>query len=119
MERCDSSRSLYSREEPFVSYMRYVGKPLYKGARRLGLSDYLSLAAANLPGSLVHASPFFAFGLFEAGTAAFVISEVIMVNRFYSRHRQFQRARRLKETEKSRPEPTSERIEKIVERLYS
>ncbi|MBN2142033.1 hypothetical protein JW711_01765 [Candidatus Woesearchaeota archaeon] len=120
MKDCNPTRrSLYGREEPCVSYRKYVGKPLYKASRRLGLSDYLSLAVANAPGSFVHASPFFVFGLFEAGAAAFVISEVIMTNNLYSRHQAFQRERALRVSEKRIPERPRKKIEEIVERMYS
>jgi hypothetical protein len=130
----DSKKSLYSQEEPFSAYMKYLGKPLYKAARRNGASDYISLAAAHVPGAIIHSSPFLLFGQLELAALMFCFSEIILTNRLYSRHREnafsrargfasrhqaFQRAREIRKAERNKPARTEKSIEDIVTRLYS
>ena len=67
---------------PFSWYIRYLGKPLYKTARKLGLPKIGALAVANIPGSLSHVSGSLMKGNFDDAALFFGLSELILTGIF-------------------------------------
>jgi len=92
---------------PFSWYINYIGKPLYKTARKLGLPKIGALAVANIPGSLSHVSGTLMRGDFDDAALWFGVSEVICTGIFYGIHKGYELSRKRKlRTEKSEPKNT-------------
>ncbi len=85
-------RSLY----PINFYVNYLGKPLYKTARKIGFSKTGSLAAANIPGSLAHVAGSLIGGDPVLALCAFVASEILYTGLFFYDHKKNQQERKTK-----------------------
>jgi len=78
---------------PFIWYIYYVGKPLYKTARKIGLPKIGALAVANIPGSLTHVSGMLSRGDFDDATIWFSVSELLCTGFFYGVHKLYESSR--------------------------
>ncbi len=65
-------------------YKELIGKPLYKVTRKTNLSEWASLAVANIPGSAIHAC----IGITNPWLygSIFLLSELVFTSIMYSRH---------------------------------
>ena len=72
---------------PYSWYAEYIGQPLYKTARKIGLPVVGALATANIPGSLAHASGKLTAGNFYEAALLFGISEIVFTGIFYGLHK--------------------------------
>lgn len=95
---------------PFSWYVNYIGKPLYKKTRKLGLPKIGALTVANIPGSLLHVSGTLMRGDFDSAALKFGISEVIFTGIFYGIHKSYKlsRKRKLNSAKKNRQKNTIE-----------
>jgi hypothetical protein len=74
---------------PFSWYVDYVGKPLYKIARKMGSPKIGALAVANIPGSLSHVSRSLMDGDLTKAVLIFGVSELICTGMLYGIHMQY------------------------------
>ena len=79
--------SLYPGIPPFSWYIYYLGEPLYKVGRKIGLPKVGALALANVPGSLFHVHRDILNGDFGKATLLFGVSELIFTGILYGIHK--------------------------------
>lgn len=79
--------SLYPGIPPFIWYVYYLGEPLYKVGRKIGLPKVGALALANVPGSLFHVYKDILNGDFGEAALLFGVSELIFTGLFYGIHK--------------------------------
>ncbi len=99
---------------PFTWYIDYLGKPLYKTARKIGLPRMGALAVANIPGSLAHVSGKLSRGDFDDAAIWFGISELFFTSLFYGLHKLYELNRRKKLNHRGN-NSAKETIEDLVE----
>ena len=83
---------LYGAIPPFTWYCDYIGKPLYRMAREIGLPKLGAIAVAGLPVSVFHTS-----GIKDDTDAVLLLiaSEILCTGFIYGVHRLYTISRRI------------------------
>jgi len=91
---------------PFSWYINYIGEPLYKLGRKMGLPKVGALVMANIPGSLSHVSGLISGGDYDDAALWFVVSEILCTGFFYGIHKGYGilRKKRIGKIENKTPE---------------
>lgn len=104
--------SLYGIIPPFIWYVYYIGEPLYKAGRKIGLPKIGALALANVPGSLFHVYNTFLDKDFEKAALWFGASEIVITGLLYGIHKSHHlgRKKNFRKDISKIVEPTSDNI---------